>query len=152
MTAIFYWRRTDPALIGPDPLDLVPSWSDDAFDRERKAGILVAASDTGELITNLLRMADRPADLLPDDLETDSPSVLSPDQVTDIASALAGIDPEELVQEFRTELADAAEDLGYRRPFDDEWADSVATDLADLRTLFALAAEAGEAVIVTVDA
>jgi hypothetical protein len=145
----FFWRRADPALLGDDLFGLVPYWLDEGFGELRDAGLIVGVEGTGELITTLLWLADLPADLTPDDLDTDTPGVLPPDEVTAIAAVLAGVEPEALVQQFRGELDEAALEMD-RRPIDDRGAKALADDLARLTALFTSAAAAGQAVVVTV--
>jgi len=150
----FFWRRADPSLLGDDldgdDLDsLVPYWFDSEFAPLRAAGIIVGVEGIGQMIFALLELADLDVDLLPDDLEPDSPGALAPDEVTDIASVLAGVDPEPLVEQFRTELAEAALERD-QRPLDVQGEKSLADDIAALKALFTSAAAAGEAVIVTV--
>lgn len=50
----------------------------------------------------------------------------------------------------RTDLAEYARELGYHRPFDDDWAEQVVRDIRELAGLFRAAVAAREAVILKV--
>jgi hypothetical protein len=157
-----FWRRTDPnAVQGLDPpklRTLVPHWFDDRFRDEAKARITVGAEDTGALIGELLRLgADNAHDaetawlaVSPEGLDEDyMVGVLTPDEVARVAEFLSHAHPAAWMQQFRPKLAVAAREMGYQRPFDDEWAQTVVTDLEELAEMFRFAAAAAEAVIVT---
>lgn len=160
----YYWRRTDPdAVLGLEPLEsrkLVPRWFDDSFPRETEARITVRAVDNGPLIGILLRLgaADDSDDYSAwlavsgaDGLDGDYMiGVLEPGDVSRIAEFLSRAQPEAWMAEFRPTLAEVVGESGYQPPFDDEWAQSVVGDIKELMELFALAASAGEAVIVMV--
>jgi hypothetical protein len=164
MTVDTYWRRVDPdAVQGLEPPELralVPFHYDDRFQPEMKAHTTVLAEDTGSLICRLLRLgadndaddyaawlAVRGADGVGDDQMI---GVLTPEEVIVVAEFLSGADPAAWMQQFRAHLAVLVQKLGYRRPFDDEWARTVVADTKELTALFGLAAAAGEAVIVMV--
>jgi len=83
-----------------------------------------------------------------DGIEDELVGVLDPEQVQTAAAFLARARPAAWVREFRDELAEAARDLGYRRPFDDAWTRTLVQDTEQLTALFARAAAAGEAIIV----
>ena len=138
----------------------MPFHDDDRFPPEMKAHLTVLAEDTGSLICGLLRrgadndaddyaawLAVQGADGVGDDQMI---GVLTPEEVVLVAEFLSRADPAAWIQQFRADLAVLVQELGYRRPFDDEWARTLVGDTTELTALFGLAAAAGEAVIVMV--
>ncbi|MEV5764980.1 DUF1877 family protein [Micromonospora sp. NPDC052213] len=162
MSVDMFWRRVDPGVVqGLEPAELrtlVPYWYDDRFQQETTARITVGAEDTGALIGELLRLGagDGPdaygawlavdgADGLGGDHMV---GVLTPEEVAKATEFLSRAEPAALMQQLRPKLAVAAREMGYKRAFDDEWAQTVVADTQDLTELFRLAGAAGEAVIV----
>jgi hypothetical protein len=163
VSADTFWRRVDPGAVhGLDPAELrklVPYWFDDRFQQERSARIVVGAEDTGALISELLRLGagdgpDAEAAWLAIDGaagfgDDDMVGILAPEQVAKAAEFLSRAQPAAWMQQFGPELAAAAREMGYHRPFDEEWAQTVVADTEELMELFRLAAASGEAVIVS---
>lgn len=160
----YFWRRVEPGAVqGLEPLELrelVPYWYDDRFKQEVQARITVATEDSGALIGALLRLGARdPSDDHAawlavdgaDGLEDDEMiGLLAPDEVAKVAEFLSRADPEDWMRRFRPDLAEIVGELGYRRPFDDHWAQHVVEGAQELTKLFGLAAAEGEAIIVMV--
>jgi hypothetical protein len=163
MTVDHYWRRVDSdAVQGLDPpglRELVPFWFDDRCQQEIRARITVFVEDAGALIGGLLRFgagndSDDYAAWLSvsgaDGVESDDIGVLTPEEVVKVAEFLSRADPEAWIQQFWIKLAIGVQEMGYQRPFDDEWAQAVVTGVRELTNLFSLAAAAGQSVIVMV--
>jgi uncharacterized protein with von Willebrand factor type A (vWA) domain len=163
-----FWRRVPitaldsmtPAEIG----DLVPYWHDDRFAAERDAGLLVGVEDTHDLIHALLTLGagdgpDAEAAALPvyGDPHREkelAPMIylLHPEQVRAAAEFMAGAPLAEWMERHRAALAVEVAELGYRRPFDDEWAARVLADAEELAGLFRRAAAEQDAMVTEVSA
>jgi hypothetical protein len=163
MSVDTFWRRVNPSVLdGLDPPELrklVPYWFDDAYEPEAAARITVGAEDTGALLLELLRLGagDGP-DAEAAYLAGESPEghddeymidVIAPGDVVKVAEFLSRATPAAWMEQYRSQLAVAAHELGYHRPFDDAWAQTVVTDTEELTELFTLAAAAAEAVIIS---
>ncbi|MFI7539688.1 hypothetical protein [Actinoplanes sp. NPDC049599] len=159
----YFWRRVaegDVDGLGAAELyEVVPYWFDASFEYESDAGITVGTTDTAALMDKLLRLgagggADAESAWLTvdgaDGVEDDMVGVLTGAQVVAVADFLSRAQPATWVHRFRAELSDTAQDVGYSRPFDDEWAQALVRDTEELTALFAKAASANESVIVKV--
>jgi hypothetical protein len=156
-----FWKRVPAAVIaghGPAELsDLVPYWFDDQFKVETANGTVVGAEDTGALIDVLLRAgartdsekaAARVFGQPPSGWNRDyMVATLATDVVRQVSSFLSDAPLERWVVEHRSALADRAQSMGYRRPFDDEWARQLLSDAQEVAALFRAAAAADEAII-----
>jgi hypothetical protein len=162
MSVDSFWKRVPAGVVagcGPSELsDLVPYWYDDGFKVEQDNGTVVGAEDTGALIDVLL-MAGARSDpeksaamafgRTPSDWDDDYlVGTLGTDVVQQVSSFLANAPLERWVVEHRTALANGARSLGYRRPFDDAWAQQLLADAQELAALFRAAALADESIIV----
>lgn len=161
----FFWRRVDAAIAqdldATELWGLMPHWFDEQFATERDAGRMIGVADTADLIHSLLVLGagDGPyaaVSLVPVygviGLDDSMIGVLTPDQVRHAATFLTQAPVEEWVPEHRERLNAVVAELGYHRPFSDQWADEVAEDARALVTLFARASADGEAIIVSVSA
>jgi Domain of unknown function (DUF1877) len=94
-------------------------------------------------------MAARAFEAGPTDWDDDSAvGTFAPDRVRQIAQLLAAAPLEQWVQQHHSSLAHAAHRMGYRRPFDDEWAAELLDDARELAAMFQAAAAHDEAIIV----
>lgn len=164
MTVDVFWKRVPSGVVqgsGPAQLsDLVPHWFDDVFKVEQSSGMLVGTEDTGALISQLLRFGagDGPGAavvelfaLEPSDWD-DYLMVgsLSFNVTRQIAEFLSDAPLERWVQQHHAALAAEAQSMGYRRPFDEDWATQVLSDARELVALFRAAADNDEAIVVKV--
>lgn len=164
MSVEYFWKRVPvTALTGAAPkeiADLVPYWFDDDYDTQRDAGLVVGAEDTGALICALLGLGssgtswDQAARWLvsePVDWDDDwMTGTIDADAVHLVAGFLAEAPVETWAREHHTALVAYAAELGYQRPFDEEWAEQVVAEVHELRALFGAAATAGEAVVLKI--
>lgn len=160
----YFWKRVPGETIGgatpKDLADLVPYWFDDNFARQHEARLLVGAEDTGALIEALLGLgatgtaweaAARAFSGSPANWD-DSWMVgtLNTDMVGLVAEFLTAVPVDTWAARHRTDLADYAAKLGYHRPFDDDWAKQVLSDIRELTGLFQAAATARETIILKI--
>lgn len=160
----YFWKRVPVETVaGSTPKDLaglVPYWFDDDFTCQQEAQLLVGADDTGALIEALLGLgaagtpwepaakafASSPADwddhrmVGTHDVET----------VVLVAEFLTAAPADTWAAQHRNDLTEYARELGYHRPFDDDWAEQVVSDVRELAALFKAAADAREAVILKI--
>jgi hypothetical protein len=161
----FFWRRVDAAtaqdLDATELRGLMPHWFDEQFATERDAGRMIGVADTADLIHILLVLGagDGPHAAISRipvygaaGLDDSMIGVLTPDQVRHAATFLTQASVEEWVPEHRERLNAYVGELGYHRPFSDEWAEEVAEDARALVTLFARASADGESMIVSISA
>jgi Domain of unknown function (DUF1877) len=159
----FFWRRVRAAEVRD--LDaqglrvLMPYWFDERFKQEREAGVMLGVEDTGELMHVLFTLGagdgpDAEAAAIPvgsaPGLDDDMIGVLAPEKVQAAATFLATAPIGEWVKQYRDDLAIQVRQWGFRRPFDDEWANTLIEDAQALTGLFQRAAAAQESVIVAV--
>lgn len=162
MSVDTFWKRVPVEAIrgrSPDEIyALVPSWSDDAFAGEREAGVLLGVEDTGALIDALLvagaaggpnEAAARAFEAGPADWDDDcAVGTFDPERVRQLARFLSAAPLEHWVRQHHAALAAAARSMGYRRPFNDEWAEQLLDDAREVAVLFEAAAAHDEAIIV----
>ncbi len=158
MSVDHYWKRMPAAkLAGCDPehlTELVPCWVDDEFGKQRDAGLVVCAVNTGSLVAALLYLGGGddgalwPVTSGPVDWDDRwMVGIIDASEVGVTAAALAGVPLRQWASSCRDDLAAVARSLGFGRPFDDEWAAQVVQDAEDLTALFVAAAADGEAVV-----
>jgi len=167
MSVDFYWRRVRaevPEVSSPRRLqESVPLWSDDEFGTLQKNEEVLLVERHHALLDFLLKDAGahdgRPHELPvfggerrtehevePGWFEVDV-WVLDPRSVREAAEFLAAFPVEQRMRELSGELAEEARALGFSSPWDAEWQSELRQDLLRLRSFFAAAAEAGEAVL-----
>lgn len=136
--------------------ELVPHRRDVRYDRLAAAGLALGVRGTAVLMELALTengLHPDPASRLPvyggehRDPGAEMP-VLRPEQVAAASTFLRDSALGELVRQQDTVLARTVAQLHYPTPWSESWAERVVNDLRELRDFFAVAAAAGDAVVV----
>ncbi|MER8188045.1 DUF1877 family protein [Kitasatospora sp. NPDC094015] len=175
MSVDFFWRRVTgrslDELTPGELLALVPHWFDAEFPSLRAAGTVMAVERHGDLMHFALleggvaavpgariRAAQLP--VLGGERRTGGEEVsehgfvferelrvLRPEEVRDASAFLQQLSVDEVVTDLDAELAEEVDSLGFATPWSQAWAASLIADLEALKTFFAAAATAGDAMV-----
>ncbi|MFJ9695528.1 hypothetical protein [Kitasatospora sp. NPDC101183] len=160
MSVDHFWRRLPGKAVdacSPEELgELVPRHLGVGYDELAAAGLALGVRRTALLMELALTengLHPDPAARLPiyggpGRRERGEPLLLSPEQVATASLFLRDSALGELVRQQDAVLARTVAALGYATPWSETWAVRVAGDLRDLRDFFAVAAAAGDAVLV----
>jgi hypothetical protein len=160
----YFWKRVPVETVGgttPKELaELVPYWFDEDFTGQRDARLVVGAEDTGALVEALIGMGAAGTTWEPAARAFCSPladwddyrmvGTVDTETVSLVADLLATAPVDTWAAQHRADLAEYVRELGYHRPFDDEWAEQVVVDIRELAELFRAAATAREAIILKI--
>ncbi|MEU1285657.1 hypothetical protein [Kitasatospora sp. NPDC005856] len=169
MSVDFFWRRVDDRLLdelSPKELAaLVPYWSDADFGPLGEAGMVMAVERNGYLMDFALtagRTTSGDVAQLPvfggeqraegeGDPECGAVRtelwVLRPDEVREAAAFLQHIAVDALVRDLDVALEQEVRSLGFTRSWSPAWAAHLAADPGELKSFFAAAAAAGDAMV-----
>ncbi|OKI99857.1 hypothetical protein [Kitasatospora sp. CB01950] len=170
MSVDFFWRRVAGRSLdelAPKELGaLVPHWFDAEFKPLREAGMVTAVDRNGCLMHFALLEGDAPSlriaqlpvyggerrtggEEVSEDgfvFETEL-WVLRPEEVQDASAFLQHVAVDDLVRDLDVELAEEVQSLGFATPWSPAWAADLAADLGELKSFFAAAAAAGDAMV-----